>query len=296
MSANSPAFYSQQYTTMVELSAQQTPTKIAQFCMQMQGEGTQASVVNLVDAIDVDERTTRLDDITFKDPGQRRPFVYPRSYDAAVAFDNLDAIRMNCNPTSEYVMALRAAINRKQDDTAILAFFADRQLQTGPNTSPSTDSFASGQQVGVNIGGTASGMNVQKLQAGIQKFWENEVDLDQEQLFVAISPRQERDLADEIEVVSTDFYGGYFRTRSFDGFLKIRYIVTNRLNVNGSSQRRIPMWTMRGMNFTNWQAPSIDVSQRKDKRGMPWQGYIQGSFGAVRRDEKRVVEIICAES
>lgn len=296
MSANSPALYSQQYTDAVELAAQQTMAMLASTFTPISVTGKAATVVNLVDAIDVDERTTRLDDITFKDPNHRRPWVFPHTYDAAVPFDDLDAIRMNANPTSEYVQALVAAMNRKHDERSAVAFFADRIVSTTAGGDNVTDSFAAGQQVSVNMGGTASGLNVEKLQEGIRLFRVNEVDLDQEQINVAISPRQERDLANEIEVVSQDFFGGYFRTRSLDGFLKIRYIVTNRLQVDGSSYRRIPMWTKRGMAFATWKGTRIDVSQRKDKRGLPWQAYIDGSFDAVRRDEKRVVEIKCAES
>lgn len=296
MSANSAAFYSQQYTTSVELAAQQTMSKIAPLFTPVSVEGKQATVVNLVDAIDVDERNTRNDDITFKDPNQRRPWVFPKTYDAAVPFDDLDAIRMNANPTSEYVQALVAAINRKHDSISVAAFFADRIISTAAGGDNVTDSFAAGQQVSVNIGGTTSGLNVEKLQEGIRLMRVNEVDLDTEELNVAISPLQEKNLANEIEVISSDFFGGYFRTRSLDGFLKIRYILTNRLEVDGSSYRRVPMWTKRGMAFATWKGTRIDVSQRKDKRGLPWQGYIDGSFGAVRRDEKRVIEIKCSEA
>lgn len=296
MSANTPAIYSQQYTDAVELAAQQTTAMLAPLFTPMSVTGKAATVVNLVDAIDVDERTTRNDDITFKDPNLRRPWVFPKSYDAAVPFDDLDAIRTNANPTSEFVQAMVAAMNRKHDERAALAFFADRTISTTAGGDTVTDSFAAGQQVSVNTGGTASGMNVQKLQAAIRLFRTNEVDLDQEQLYVALSPRQEQDLADEIEVVSRDFFGGYFSSRSFDGFLKIRFVITNRLGVDGSSYRRVPMWTKRGMTFATWKGTRIDISQRKDKRGLPWQGYIDGSFDAVRRDEKRVVEIKCAES
>lgn len=296
MSANASALYSQQYTDAVELAAQQTMAMLAPLCTPVSVTGKAATVVNLVDAIEVDERTTRLDDITFKDPNHRRPWVFPHTYDAAVPFDDLDAVRTNANPTSEYVQALVAAMNRKHDSAVATAFFADRIISTASGGDNVTDSFAAGQQVGVNVGGTASGLNVEKLQEGIRLFRVNEVDLDQEQLCVALSPRQEKDLANEIEVISTDFFGGYFRTRSLDGFLKIRFIVTNRLPTDGSSYRRVPMWTKRGMAFATWKGTRIDVSQRKDKRGLPWQGYIDGSFDAVRRDEKRVVEIKCSEA
>jgi hypothetical protein len=291
---NSPAFYTTQYASAVMLLSQQMETKVAQFFTQGTGEGKSATVVDQMDAIEADERVTRLDAITPKDPAMTRPWIYPRTFDAAVMFDTFDKMRMNADPTSAATQNIVAALNRKQDDEAIAAFFRDRQLGENAGT---TESFSASYQVSVNTGGTASGMNVEKLQNAIQIFEENEIDLDQEQLHLALSPKQARNLGNEIEVISSDFYGGYMRTRKLDGFLTLRYHLTNRLPVNGSSYRRCPMWTQKGMAVFTWPAATLTkVSQRDDIRGQPWQAYQQGAWGAVRVDQKRVVEIPCAES
>lgn len=295
MSANSVAFYSQQYASAVELLAQQMTAKIANTFTQMTAVGKSATVVNQIDAIEADERTTRYDDIVPGDPVHTRPWVFPRAFDKAVFFDNLDAMRMNANPTSEYVNALVAAIRRKQDDEAIRAFYDARLLGENGTTS---ESFAAGQQVGTNVGGTSSGLNVEKLQNAIQILEENEVDLDMEQLYCVISPKQKRNLMNEIEVTSGDFFKGQvMTTRNPSGFLAINFIVSNRLPVDGSSLRRVPLFTPKAMAFCSWDGGlKTDVSQRKDKRGQPWQAYVQGSFGAVRRDADRIVEIKCTEA
>lgn len=295
MSANSVAFYSQQYASAVELLAQQMTAKIANTFTQMTAVGKSATVVNQIDAIEADERTTRYDDIVPGDPVHTRPWVFPRTFDKAVFFDNIDAMRMNANPTSEYVNALVAAIRRKQDDEAIRAFYDARLLGENGTTS---ESFAAGQQVGTNVGGTSSGLNVEKLQNAIQILEENEVDLDMEQLYCVISPKQKRNLMNEIEVTSGDFFKGQvMTTRNPSGFLAINFIVSNRLPVDGSSLRRVPLYTPKAMAFCSWDGGlKTDVSQRKDKRGQPWQAYVQGSFGAVRRDADRIVEIKCTEA
>src|SRR5688572_25566119 len=203
MSANSPAFYSQQYATAVELLSQQLRPKVAPLFTPMTAVGKAATVVNLIDAIEADERSARLDDIVPGDPAQTRPWAYPRHFDKAVMFDTLDQMQMNANPQSEYVQALVGAINRKMDDEAIRAFFADRMLGENGTT---VDSFAAAMQVGVSVGGTTSGLNVEKLQNAIQIFEEREVDLDTEQLYCVISPKQKRNLMNEIEVTSGDFF------------------------------------------------------------------------------------------
>ncbi len=203
MSANSTAFYSVQYASAVELLAQQMAPRLAMLARQMTGEGKSATVVNQVDAIEADERTTRYDDIVPGDPTHTRPWVYPRHFDKAVFFDTLDQVRMNANPQSEYVQALVAAINRKMDDEVVRAFFANRNLGENAETS---EAFAAAMQVGVSVGGTTSGLTVEKLQAALEIFRGLEVGLDQpEQINCAISPKQERNLMNEIEVTSSDF-------------------------------------------------------------------------------------------
>jgi hypothetical protein len=295
MSANSPVFYSQQYASAVELLAQQADARIAAVCSQMTGVGKAATVVNQLDVVEAEERTARYDDIVPADPTHNKPWVFPRFFDRAVLFDSMDQMKMNANPQSEYVQTLVNAINRKKDDEVIRAFFADRLVGENGTT---TEAFAAGFQVGTNVGGTSSGMNVQKLQTAIRIMEEQDVDLDMEQLYCVISPKQKLNLMDEIEVTSGDFFRAeVMRTRSLNGFLSINFIVSNRLQVDGSSLRRCPLFVPKGMSFCTWGGGlTTDVSQRKDKRGMPWQAYVSGNFGSVRRDSDRVVEIKCTES
>ena len=297
MSANSNQFYSVQYASAVELLAQQMRAKIAPLFMQMTAVGKSATVVNQIDAIEADERTTRYDDIVPGDPTQTRPWIFPRHFDKAVFFDNLDAMRMNANPTSEYVMALVAAINRKMDDEAIRALYADRVLGENGTT---TEAFAAGMQIGVNVGGTSSGINVEKLQSGLEVLKALEVDPQIEKFYCVLSPKQERKLMNEIEVTSSDFTAKRILDRgTMDGesFLGVTFLLSNRLPVDGSSLRRVPLFTSRGMQFATWDGGmKTDVSERKDKRGQPWQAYVQGNFGAVRRDAKKVVEIKCSDA
>lgn len=295
MSANSNAFYTQQYASAVELLAQQMQPKIANVFVPMTATGKSASVVNQIDALEADERTTRYDDIVPGDPTQTRPWVFPRHFDKAVFFDNIDQMQMSANPQSEYVQALVAAINRKRDDEAIRAFFAARLLGENGTTS---ESFAAARQVSVDTGGVGSGLNVQKLQVAFRYAEELEIDIDTEQAYCVISPKQKVNLMDEIEVTSGDFFRGQvMSTNSVNKFMAINFIVSNRLPVDGSSYRRVPFFFAKGMTMCAWDGGvKTNVSQRLDKRGLPWQAYAEGHFGSVRKDEKRVFEIKCVEA
>ena len=47
------------------------------------------------------------------------------------------------------------------------------------------------------------------------------------------------------------------------------------------------------MDFGVWDTPVIDMFQDKKTRGQPWTLYAYQSFGAARRDPKKIVEIKC---
>lgn len=296
MAVGSNAFYSQQYASAVELLAQQLTPRVASLFTPMTAVGKSATVVNQIDAFEADERSGLYDGIVFGSVTHTRPWVYPRHFDKAIPFDSIEQMQMNANPQSEYVQGVVAAINRKMDDEAIRALFADRLLGESAGT---TDSFSSSYQVGVSEGGTTSGLNVQKIQKALQILRSGEV-FDGEQIHCVISPKQETNLMDEIEATSIDFTARSLIDRGTvmgSGFMGINWIISNRLLTDSNSYRRVPFFTSKGMSFCTWDGGMrTKVSQRDDLRGQPWQVYGEGHFGAVRRDAKKVVEIKCYEA
>lgn len=296
MANGSQAFYSQQYASAVELLAQQLTPRIASLFTPMTAVGKAATVVNQIDAFEADERTTLYAPMPLSSATHKRPWVYPRHFDKALPFDSIEQMQMNANPQSAYVQGVVAAINRKMDDEAIRAFFAARNLETNDG-GVASDSFSSSFQVGVSVGGTTSGLNVEKLQAALEILRGQEVF--DEQIHCVISPKQERNLMNEIEVTSSDFTAKMILdkgTMAGSGFMGINWVISNRLLTDGSSYRRVPFFTSAGMSFCTWDGGmKTNVSQRVDLQGLPWQVYGEGHFGAVRRDALKVVEIKCAE-
>lgn len=307
MAAGSTAFYSQQYASAVELVAQQMRPRIASLCTPMMGEGKAATVVNMVDAGEADERTGVYEPIVFGEPTHTRPWVYPRHFDKALPFDSIEQMQMNANPTSSYVMGVLAALNRRSDDEVIRAFFAARNLETNDGGIASTTFAAaadggagSTMAIGVSVGGTTSGLNVEKIQAALEVFRGLEVGVEEEeQINCVISAKQERNLMNELEVTSSDFTVKRIMdagTMVGSGYMKINWVLSSRLLADSNNYRRVPFFTSRGMSFTTWGAVKSEVSQRKDLRGHPWQVYGENHVGSVRRDAKRVIEIKCSEA
>lgn len=300
MPANSSAFYTTQYASAVELLAQQLRPRIASTFAPMTAEGMSATVVDFIDSFEADERTTLYDDIPFSDVSHTRPWVYPRHFDKAIPFDSIEKMQMNANPESAYVQGVVAALNRKQDLEAIRAFFDTRNLgQTGTTTE--AFNVNSNRVVSQDIGGTGSGLNVEKIQQALRLMRQSEVGIEAgEQVHIVISPAQEQNIMNEIEVISSDFTMKRIMdsgTIAGSGYMGLDWIISNFLPVDGNGYRRIPFYTTAGMSFSTWDGGiKTSVDQRVDKRGRPWQVYGEGHFGSVRRDEKRVYEIKCVES
>jgi len=296
--SGSNAFYTQQYATAVELLAQQLVPKLVSACTPMTAVGKAATVVDQIDAIEADERTTLYDPIVFGTPVHNRPWVYPRFFDKALPFDSIEQMQMSANPQSQYVQALVAAINRKQDAEIIRAFFASRNMGENGTTADTFDTAT--YQVGVSVGGTTSGLNVEKLQAVLEIARSKEVDTMAEPLTIVISPKQERNMLNEIEATSSDFTAKMMLDRgtiSGSGFMGFNWVISNFLTVDGSSYRQVPVFARGGMAFCTWDGGlKTTVSQREDLRGRPWQAYAEGNFGAVRRDAKKVYQILCSEA
>ena len=293
MPANSNVLYSQQYTSACELVAQQMRPRFTGLFMPMTATGQSAVVAQFIDVGEAEDRTELYTPIAADDAVHTRPWVYPLNCDKAILFDSIEQMQMEANPTSQYVQGIVAAINRKMDSEALRAFFANRNVGQNGGTS---EALSSSRQIGVDTGGTASGLNVEKIQALLESMRSTEIGIDDgEQINIAISPKQERNLMNEIEVISSDFTMKRIMdagTMAGSGYMGINWVLVNKFLTDGSGYERIPAWTQRGMSFCTWNGGmSTKVSQRDDLRGQPWQAYGQGHYGAVRRDEKRVWEI-----
>ncbi|MDB5433550.1 MAG: hypothetical protein JWP35_4666 [Caulobacter sp.] len=299
MSDQIRTYYAQQYASTIALLSQQKTSRLSGAVRIEPLKGKAASPVEQLGATAAKKRTTRYAPIQPSSQPADRPWVYPVDYDWDDMIDSADKLRLLIDPQSAYVQNGTAAMNRAKDDEIIAAFFADRQ--TGENGTNVTI-FPTGATnvVPVATGGTgAVGLNVAKLRAGKKLLMAADIDLESEEIYCAITASQHDNLLGEIQVISADFNGGdrpVLKDGKVERFLGINFIHSERLLLNGSSQRRNPLWVKSGVCLGIWNEIETDVSQRKDLEGHPWQVYLQGTFGGSRLEEKKVIELPCAES
>lgn len=289
--------FSTQFTQNVMLLSQQKGSRFRRASTEAPYTGKQGVPVEQFLATTAQRRTTRYPALTPVDLQSDRRWVYPADYDWPELIDSIDRLRMIVNPDDAYVQSGAAAMGRAQDDEWINAFFGTAKTGVDGTTAVT---FPSGQQVSASEGASAAtGMNIEKIKAGIQILLANEAFDPQanDPIFVGITAKENRALMDEIQIINSD-YNSREKAVIADNFLmqwgRVQFIHSERLPTNGSSQRRCPMWVKEGMHMGIWQDQITKISERNDLGGNPWQVYMYMTVGATRLEEKKCVEIPCA--
>ena len=301
----------QQYKTTVALLLQQKNSRFSPAVMQDTFVGKAASMLEQFGSVTPARNLPRHADTPLIATPEDRRWVYPNDYEWADLIDQPDRLRMLIDPTSPYAMAGVAALNRAKDDEIIAAFYNSAFTGAdGTNSTGLLSAFNSGSQViAANVGASANtGMNIAKLRAAKQRLMLTEVDVDNDELYVAISARQHDNLLGETQAVSLDYNDRPVlvdgRIKSFMGF---NFILSERIagaanfntNINSAvtgyttgSQWLCPVWAKSGMKLGIWNEVETRIDVRPDKR-FSTQVYVKGTFGASRTEEFRTVLITC---
>ncbi len=279
----------QQYRANVELLLQQQDSRLANLVSVGSYVGKAASVVEQFGEATAQRKTGRHSDTPLLDISQDKRWVFPDDYEWASIIDNEDKLRMVIDPTSPYAMAGAAAMNRVKDDIIIAAFFGTNYKGENGTTS---ESFSSTYEVGVNVGGTASYLNVAKLQAGVALLLRaNKGDL-MEPVFGGISSYEHDSLIKEVQVANKDYGSSAVLV---DGrvkrFMGVDFTLTERLQIV-SGNRYIPLWVKSGMHLGVWNEMRAEVGPRADK-SYATQVYLAMTLGATRTQLGKQIRVLC---
>lgn len=284
----------QEYSTNLEMLSQQKMPKLAPYASVQQAAGSKAfRMLSQIDSTAASLRTTSAKPAMNIDIEHDGRWVYPQMYDWGKVIDDIDLLQTNIAPQGNYVMSAVAALNRTTDDLFTTAFFGD--AKTG-ETGSTTTSFDSNNVVAVNLGGSAEGMTVEKMREAQKILLDNDVDIDMEEIYMAVSPKQHDDLLALTQVVSTDFND---RPVLVDGrvrrFLNMNIVISTRLPTDSNDYRRNPVWVSSGMGCGVWKEINGVIRKRPDLQGEP--DYAEASMmkGFTRLEEAKCVEIKSSE-
>jgi hypothetical protein len=282
----------QQYTTNVSHLLQQRGSKFRDAVMTSTATGKAAKAVEQVGAVNAVKRTTRHADTPLISTPHDARWVFPVDYEWADLIDDQDKVRMLVNPQSPYAVNGAYAIGRAIDDEIIGALYATSK--TGENGT-GTEAW-SGQTVTTMAGTADPAMVLAGLLAAKEKLMEAEVDVENDPIYCAISAQQHSDLLQIDQARSADYVD---RKVLVDGlitrFLGINFIVTERLPVDGSTDRRCFMWAKSGMHLCIWNDLTTKISEREDK-SYATQVYVKATIGSTRLELGKVVEMTVHES
>jgi hypothetical protein len=279
----------QQYTTNVGLLLQQRGSKLRDYVTVGSYTGKAAKAVEQIGAVTAQARVSRHSDTPLISTPHDARWVFPTDYEWADLVDDQDKLRMLIDPTSPYAINGAYALGRAMDSLIISAALGTSK--TGENGTTNTSFDTANQQVAVGT----SGLTVAKLRSAREILLSNDVDVEVDPLFIAVTAKQLDDLLGTTEVTSSDYNTVKALVQGqIDTFLGFKFIHTELLGVDGSSNRRVIAWAKSGLHLGMWNDVNSRIDQRADK-SYATQVYVKGTFGATRTEEKKVVEILCDE-
>lgn len=293
MSVNLPSLFVQQFAMNVQLLLQQKGSKVRPCVMSGSHVGKQASPVDQIASISMNQVTGRFSPMGRVDANVDRRWVFPSDYDLPQLIDSFDKLKMLIDPTSSYVQNAVYAAGRQIDSVILAAINGTNK--TGETASMST-TLASTQKVGVGFGSSGNaGLTVAKLREARRILMSNNLDMDSEEIYCVVKAKQHDNLLAEAQVISADFNGGapVMQEGRITRFLGINLVHSELLEASGSSDL-VPVFAKSGVYLGIWNDMVTKISQRDDITGLPWQAYLSMSIGATRLEEKKVVQITCA--
>lgn len=295
---NTVTHFAEQYSANISHLLQYEGTKFRMAVTEGSYNSNGASVIDQYGAVEMTEVTSRFEPMGRTDVPTDRVWIYPRDFDVpGLMVDSFDKLRLIHDAQSPTMQAGLKACKRRIDDLIAGAFFGDMKTGVSGGT---TDTFdTTNHRVDAAVGAAAdTGLNMDKIIAARKILQNNEVDLDDEDLYMAISPEQEEDLLRQQQVINSD-YGTAFGVRtnpngSISSILGVNVICSTKTPSN-ASYRLCPMWVKGGMHLGVWSEVQTHVSERNNLRGIPWQVYPRMTMNATRLEAGKVIQIECTE-
>lgn len=293
MPDNITTAFVQQYKANTELLLQQQDSRLRNAVTVGSYVGKAASVVEQFGEATAVERTSRHADTPLLDLSQDKRWVHPKDYEWATLIDNQDRLRAIIELTSPIAMAGAAAMNRKMDDVILDAIFGTNYTGENGTTAETFGTVGSGTyDVGVNVGGTASSLNVAKLQNAIRLLMTANKGELMEPVYGATSSYEHDALLKEVQIHNKDYGGSAVLV---DGkvskFMGVNFIITERLTI-ASGNRLVPVWLKSGMHLGMWDGLTAKITERNDK-GHATQVYLAMTLGATRTQLGKQVRVSC---
>lgn len=254
-------------------------------------DGTSFTVNNMGSGT-MREVTGRYQDKQAQEVDHSTRIAYMADFDAGpYPVDAFDLPKLVADPTYKYLEMLMAAAERRKDVTIYRALLDSALTRTQDGGALTSTTLPAGQQIAA--GGT--GLTKTKVIQAKSLFRKNKADNRYEPgttLYLAYNSDCVRQILSDTTLTSADFLAVRMLEQgevvSWCGFKWIPY---EDLDVPAANTARTVAWSSTAVHYGTGLNVKTDVSENKSKRGNPMEVYGFMSLGAVRQDEKKVVQI-----
>ena len=291
MSIQITTSFVEQYSSNVSMLSQQMGSKL-RGSVDVETINGKNAFFDQVGVTAAQLRTSRHGDTPQIDTPHSRRRLSLADYEWADLVDDVDKVRMLVDPTSSYAKAAAAAMNRAMDDVIITAFNASASTGVAGGSStalPSTQKTATSDQ--------SDGLTITKLLAAKKILDNNDVDPSLKR-YIVCGPQQISDLLGTTQVTSGDYNTVKALAQGdINSYLGFEFITSTRLNMDSSytTDRLVFAYTEDAIKLGIGKDIGAKISERADK-SYSTQVYYAMSLGAVRMEEKKVVQIPCHEA
>ena len=268
--------------------------------------------------IELTEKVTRFEDIPIEEMDHNRRWVQPRWFRKGIYRDDEDQIALAADPTSDYIQALAKGVIRSKNDVIYAAFEADVQggkdwAASGADTYDFKDAVPTAGSLwaseggrtiphdttnGAQVGGTSSGLTIEKLILAREGLVQ--MKNDPNQMFnIVCNQHQISDLLREAETQSIDtnivraLHAG--TVSEYHGF---RFIVDYNIVLGSSNDidadtsiYPVYAFTNDALLYAQHESPIFNVDWIPRKQ--IWQISARCGIASARMDEDKIIKIEC---
>lgn len=293
------------YRENVSMLLQQKEPKLLKCCIDEDVSGEMYKVTDQIGHVAPQKIQTRHGDVKYVNtPHDGRWLAAPEPIYYADLVDKYDKLLSGIELEGKYAMTGAATLNRGTDDAIIGGVFGT--AQTGAKGTVLT-AFDTNNVVPVNQGaGSNTNLSIKKLAVANEILRANFVDVDEDELWMAITASQNRALLGELEATSKDYAatGSEIRDGKINRLFGFNFahielgnplLQNSSLTVDGSGFRKVPFWAKSGIFVGFWERDFASIDQLPQKH-FSSQVYARRQVAATRTEEGKVGYILCNEA
>lgn len=243
---------------------------------------------NKLGTFELQEKTQRYSPTPLADPAHSKRKVTPTRFHQGVAIDSYDQDRAIVTLQPNYLDALKFAAQRKKDEIIIGALGGSAYEGKEGTTAVALPSAQ-------KIVSSSAALTLTKLLSGKEILDAADVDEDMAR-YCVVTAKQITNLLNLTEVKNADYNTvKALAEGKIDTFLGFKFIRTQKLLLNASSERLCYIYTEKAIGMATNKDIKTRVGENPDK-SFAAVAYIELDMGATRVEDKEVVEIACTES